>query len=143
MIDGKNIIECKENGTEEYKKGTAKLKRGKHTIIVKTVYTPGDTIDSWKFDAFIEMQKTPEPDTRLSLVPVRNITIGDILDPPHINSVNLSPDGSLAALMIRTIISPDGEIENKLEIRNSTDGSLVRTIICREGIKGFKWTPDG
>ncbi|MCD6379936.1 S9 family peptidase [bacterium] len=143
MIDGKEIIECNKNGTEDYQEGTAELKMGKHTIIVKTVCAPKDTISSWKFNAFIEMDKTLGCTPLLSLSPTRNIAISDILNPPHIDNIKLSPDGSLAALTIRSIISPDGDKETRLEIRKTENGKPVKTIICREGVRAFEWTPDG
>ncbi|MDZ7859245.1 MAG: hypothetical protein U5O15_01020 [Candidatus Krumholzibacteriota bacterium] len=143
MIDGKEIIESKDGETEDYKKGTVNLKRGKHTIIVKTVRAPGDTISPWNFSAFVETPQPQADNLILSLTPVRNITISDILDSPHITNVGLSPEGDLAALKISRVISRDGDRETSLEIRKTENGELVRTIICGEGTNGFQWTPDG
>ncbi len=143
MIDGKEIIESRDGQTEDYKKGTVNLKRGKHTIIVKTVRAPADTIPLWYFSAFLETPYPQSDNLNLSLTPVRNITISDILDSPHIDNVRLSPEGDLAALKISRFISRDGDRETGLEIRKTESGELVRTIICGEGTGGFQWAPDG
>lgn len=146
-IDGASVVKCKKKATKESddntKSGSAKLERGKHLIIVKTVYVPADTITPWCLDLSLEVERKFESEPKLSLVPGHSLSLKDILDIPYMNGVEVSPDGSLIALFMRQYKTPEGDAERWLEIRDSKIGELVRTIKDLSSFSGVQWAPTG
>ncbi len=128
-------------GTE--KTGTVKLERGKHLLVVKTVFAPGDTLSDWRIDAAVKHTDDSTAAPLLSLTPTRNLTLGDILDTPYVRDIAVSPDGKLVALTVQKSAPPEGQTESWLEIRTVSDGTLVRTIRDVPGMGSVRWAPKG
>jgi len=123
------------------KSGTAKLEEGKHRILVKTVYVPGDSAGDWTFAAHLSVAEgKPAPAT--STDPERGLTIHDIVDGPSIADINVSPDGELVGVALRTRRPPDGDSDNWIEIRRVKDGKLVNTLRDFSG-SNWMWAPEG
>ncbi len=140
-VDGNSIIRNPAEGSEEYHNGKAKLKRGKHRIIVKTVAEPGDSAMPWMFEAMVNTDDAFGRKTLLSTEPERGLNIHDILDCPTVEDIQISSTGDLAALAIEMRLEPDGEKATVVEIRETGGGDLIRTIVAGEDMGGFQWRP--
>ncbi len=144
-VDGSSAI--KESGgakmEDDPKKGTAKLEKGKHLLLVKTVYAPADTIAEWRFDLKLSANEEFEPEPVLSTDPSREMKVSDVLDAPTIQRVAISPDGVLYAVWITERTPPEGDSESRMEVRRVRDGELIRTFKDMEGTSRWSWTPAG
>ncbi|MBN1884725.1 MAG: S9 family peptidase [Candidatus Krumholzibacteriota bacterium] len=141
IVDGTGIITKKSAGGGE-EKGTAKLARGAHLVLVRTVAVPSDTLPPWQIDASVSARGgAPAPVASIS--PRRTLRIGDIIDAPRVDRVGISPDGSLVAALVSRFVDGEKGRETRLEIRRFGDGSLVRTIIDVDGLSSASWAPDG
>ncbi|HER43591.1 MAG TPA: hypothetical protein ENO08_03940, partial [Candidatus Eisenbacteria bacterium] len=143
FVGGESILALEEGaGT---KRGTAKLRAGKHLVVVKTVFAPADTAADWRFDLDISAE---EPCFTLSTSPERPLSLDMILLAPEIESCRISPDGLLAASKMRRLTPPEGERYTWLEIRRTRDGGLVRSFEGSPGSSGdpfgdLQWAPRG
>ncbi len=140
IAGGNEVVECgKGKSPGEYEEGSAELKRGKHRIIIKTVYVPGDSIHPWKVSAGVSSSGQSGLKITTSVSPERGMNIHDVLDPPHIRDIDLSGDGKLAAVSISRIISEEGDRETETRIIKTGSGESIRTIVAEGGIGRIKW----
>lgn len=146
MVDGSSIMQQKKAGKFDDASGkksdTAKLETGKHLILVKGVYLPGDTLKDWRFALTVSAEKDFPVTPVVSLSPARVMQIGDVLDVPVIQSVDVSPDGQFVLLGISERTPPEGTSERWLEIRRIKDGALLRTIKDSDAAQ-WRWAPTG
>ncbi|MBD3179568.1 MAG: prolyl oligopeptidase family serine peptidase [Candidatus Latescibacteria bacterium] len=144
MVGEETVIESGSGkGMEEYKEGTAELKRGKHRITIKTVSVPGDSVYPWSAAAGFHIENRPGNIPVITVSPERGINIHDILDPPHIRGVELARDGKLAAVTISRVISAEGDRETETRIIRTGSGETVRTIVSEGGIGRVRWAGSG
>ncbi|NIO28551.1 MAG: prolyl oligopeptidase family serine peptidase [Candidatus Latescibacteria bacterium] len=146
-IDGSSILTQKKIGkmdaSDDKQTGSAKLQKGKHLLIVKAVYVPSDTLADWRLDVRVSVKKDIYSNPQMSLEPLRAMNIGDILDVPVMNNVDLSPVGKYFALTMSKRNPPEGESERWLEIRRFEDGKLLRTLKDMSGASNWQWSPTG
>ena len=141
-VDGRSIAKRDKPGNEP-QSGEAKLVRGQHFLLVKTVFIPADSVVDWTLGVGVSAGK--EFDVALatfSTNPERTMTIHDVLGGPEITDLRISPDGELLALSFRTRRAPDGDADSWVEIRRLDDGALVQTLRDVSGAN-FRWAPDG
>lgn len=144
-IDGASVVKQKETtdfDEAEAKTGSAKLERGKHLIVVKTVRIPDDESAAWQLDVGVSAKNTDEVPV-LSLTPSRIMTIGDVVDAPSIGSVDVSPDGEYVAFTISTRTPPEGTRDTRREIRKISNGFLEKTIRDMSDTSDWQWAPTG
>ena len=143
-VDGESVVKCTGGGTDgslgDEKTGTAKLQRGKHLIVVKTAHVPGDTLAGWRLDAGVKSDTAP---IATSLSPLRALTLGDVLDTPSMEGITVSPDGKYVAFTVSRFVPPEGTRESWIEIRETANGTLARTIRDVPGIHSLQWAPRG
>ncbi|MDD3642857.1 MAG: S9 family peptidase [Candidatus Krumholzibacteria bacterium] len=139
FIDGASVAKSTGGGAKE---GTASLGQGKHLILVKTVSLPSDTIRDWRFGARISPGEGFDSQPELSLDPAAPMTLAQVLETPFVHGVDVSPDGSLAALSLHRTLPPEGTRENWVEIRRLPAGELVREIRDAE-LSSLQWAPVG
>ncbi len=143
FIDGNSVLRPSAQNTPISGSATATLKQGKHVMIVKTAYLPGDSSDaSWSFDLGIRPADGFDAEPRATLDPAAPIDISGILDVNNISSIDLSPDGELVLINYWRFLPPEGERENWMEIRTAAEGKIVRSIYDSE-MSNVKWAPKG
>jgi dipeptidyl aminopeptidase/acylaminoacyl peptidase len=140
-VGGKSVTKRDKPG-KGAKSGTAKLTEGKHLILAKTVFVPGDSLVDWTLGVGVSPAKDFEAVPVLSTGPGRTMTIRDVLDGPAIESVRISPDGKLVAMSMEERRPPDGDADRWVEIRQVGDGALVRTLRDVSG-SSWRWAPTG
>ncbi|MCZ6766079.1 MAG: S9 family peptidase [bacterium] len=144
-IDGESVVKQKETADfddAKAKTGTAKLERGKHLVVVKTVRIPDDESAAWQMDVGVSAKNTDDEPV-LSLNPSRIMTIGDVLDAPSIGGVDVSPDGEYVTFTISRRTPPEGTRDTRREIRRISNGSLEKTIRDMSDTSDWQWAPTG
>jgi dipeptidyl aminopeptidase/acylaminoacyl peptidase/thiol-disulfide isomerase/thioredoxin len=142
-IDGAEILKSESGSPAAAKSAEAKLERGAHLLVVKTVRMPSDTTGDWRVDASVAAAKRGDPRPSVSLSPSRPLALGDILDIATIADVALSPDGALAALTVSSRQPGSESPERRIEIRRTKDGALVRAMSDLKGVANIQWAPAG
>jgi dipeptidyl aminopeptidase/acylaminoacyl peptidase len=146
FVDGNSVMKRKKDGKMEAdseEKGNAKLEQGKHLLVVKTVYVPGDSLVDWRFDLNLSAGKGFDVDPVVTLDPQRIMTIGDVIEGPTISGIAVSPDGSLFKISVSERKPPKGDRESWVEIRQLKDGKLVQTLRDLSGVGSWQWAPTG
>jgi dipeptidyl aminopeptidase/acylaminoacyl peptidase/thiol-disulfide isomerase/thioredoxin len=139
FIDGKSVVKGTKGGGKE-KSGNAKIEKGKHLILAKTVYMPADTARAWNFDAKIAAGEDFEATPVLSLDPETGMTLSQVMDVPGASGIDVSPDGSLVKISISRMTPPEGKRERWIEIRSLPKGDLVNRIMDTQ-IGSTQWIP--
>ena len=139
FIDGKSIVKSTKGGGKE-KSGDAKLEKGKHLILAKTVYIPADTARTWNLDAKIAAGKDFDATPVVSLDPTAGMTLAQVMDVPGAGGIDVSPDGSLVKINISRMTPPEGKRERWIEIRSLPKGDLVNRIMDTQ-IGSTQWIP--
>jgi dipeptidyl aminopeptidase/acylaminoacyl peptidase len=146
FVDGNSVVKNKKNGkmnTDAGESGEAELEMGKHLMVVKTVYVPGDSLVEWRLDVNLSRDDDFEIDPAVTLELGREMTIHDILDGPSIGSVRVSPDGNLFLVSLSERTPPEGTTELWVEVRSFKDGKLVRRLTDLSGVGSWQWAPTG
>jgi len=142
-IDGAEVLKSESGSPAAMKSGEAKLERGSHLLVVKTVRMPSDTAGEWRVDAAVAAAAKDDPAPAVTLSPARPLALGDILDITAIADVAISPDGALAALTVSSRPPGSEAPERRIEIRRAKDGALVRTMSDMKGVGDVQWSPAG
>jgi dipeptidyl aminopeptidase/acylaminoacyl peptidase/thiol-disulfide isomerase/thioredoxin len=128
---------------EARKKGDAKLEKGKHLMVVKTVYVPADTLADW----ILDVKLSPGGDfsclPSVSTDPSRTMNTGDVLEATVVSNVAVSPDGEILAVRMSRTEPPEGEVDGWIEIRRLPGGDLMRTIKDMSDASRWLWAPTG
>jgi dipeptidyl aminopeptidase/acylaminoacyl peptidase len=147
FIDAASVAKQNENGNmdgdEGWKKGSAKLGKGKHVIVVKAVHMPGDSLNDWRIDLRLVRSKVAAVEPVVDVSPKRVMNIGDVLDPPAIRGIEVSPDGMYVLLSIAKRTPPEGETESWYEIRRIKEAGLVQTLNDMPDATNWQWAPVG
>ncbi len=138
---GNKVTVEEEEGTYGKVTQNLKLKKGKHLLVVKSLYTPDNTLD-WKVSASIKPDNAfSVADIGLELKPLRTKTINDVLDGIKVSWIKPSPSGDKYAVAYREAKPPKGESESWIEIKNHDDKSVVHTF-RHASITRFQWLPE-
>ena len=151
-LDGEQVA----SGQSGDVKGDVKLRTSNHLLLVETLWDPSNEDDWTVGAAFVEesdeddgeendarAQESPALQLTLSLNPERGVTIKDILDPPSIGSVSLSPDGLEVAASLGRYLPGTDDRESWIEVRSTRDGSLLRTWRGSFEMSRVAWAPTG
>lgn len=143
FVDGEKTIESPKPGKEgsDSAKEVA-LEQGSHSLIVKVVCQPSDTIATADFKLTLESTEgnaKPLVTTKLE----RYLSLGDILNLPKTAGVTISPDGKMIALTMSVQPKEKESPDRWLEIRRTADAKLLASIKDIEGLRGVKWAPVG
>jgi dipeptidyl aminopeptidase/acylaminoacyl peptidase len=146
FVDGKSIVKNKKGGkmdTGAGKSGEAELEMGKHLMVVKSVYVPGDSLVDWRVDVTLSRDDDFDVDPEVTLDPQRRMTIWDVLDGPSVGSVRVSPDGSMFLVSMSRRTPPEGTRERWEEVRRFKNGKLVKRLDDLSGVGRWQWAPTG
>ena len=148
-LDGDSVAERKTALPDDTKRtdtpelsGDLVLRTGKHLLVVLLV-RPAKTQGDWSLTAEVERPAQADGTLQSSTLAERPLQLDDLLDAPVISGLDISPDGSLVALRIR---SPDVTADKRddwFEIRRYHDGALVRAYRGDSIYSGFEWAPTG
>ncbi len=146
FIDGKSVVKCVKSAAAgkagDKQSGSAKISRGKHLLVAKAAYAPGDSIAEWRLDASLTVTKNFKDVPSISLDPTVGIDISRILDAPNVRSISVSPDGRQVLIGYWKFTPPDGGRESWTEIRNLPDGTLAETMVETQ-MSDVEWVPGG
>jgi len=144
FVDGESIASQKKPNKKEAGKasGTAKVKAGKHLLLVKTVDVPSDSAGAWSVAVTLSPGKDFDVTPVVSIDPTRTMTIEDVLDGPSVGGIQVSPDGRLVALTLSEREPPEGTADRWVEVRDARHGSLVQTLRDISG-SNWQWAPVG
>ncbi|MCX5752784.1 MAG: S9 family peptidase [Candidatus Krumholzibacteria bacterium] len=143
-IDGVEIVmNEKAAGLAEKKSGEAKLDRGKHLLLAKSVRMAADSAAAdWRIDVSLA-GGGPDGAIGVSLSPKREIALNEILCINQIARTAVSPDGSLVAISVGLQPRASEKRQSWIEIRRMKDGSLERTIRDVDRMFNLQWAPIG
>lgn len=131
-----------EDTLDDRERCTVELARGKHLLLVKTVRIPGESSGGWRVRATVAPAEGFEAAVTASTDPLGPMTLSEVMDIPYARSIEVSPDGSLAAISFGGFTPPEGKRESWIEIRELPSGRLVRQMTDTE-IGGIDWAPKG
>lgn len=140
---GSNTIAPAEEDCEE-QKVTKKLsfERGRHLLLIKTVLCP-----SFDFDNAITVSVTSKEDNldRLSINtdPVRFAGVDQLLFDPKAADVEMSADGSYAAVFVRDYTKGVDSPDNSMLIYDGKTGAFISAKKTGKPYSQFTWLPVG
>lgn len=140
-VDGKSIVKRDKPGDDK-KSGSASLVQGKHLLLVKTVFAPGDSVGDWTVGVGVSPAKDFDVSVMLSTDPARPMNIGDVLDAQSVTDLEVSPDGAFFAAGMQRREPPEGTADRWVEIREVRNGNPVRTIRDMSA-SSWEWAPKG
>ena len=147
FVDGSSVAKqtSSQKMTDEKAKSktTAKLARGKHLLLAKTVRAPADSIGEWRVAVRIAPAKGFDAIPVLSLDPTRGVDVRDVLEAPTVDDIRLSPDGEYVAVAMAERKPPEGKSEGWIEIRRFADARLVRTLRDVGDGSNWRWASAG
>ncbi len=112
-----------------------------HLLLLRTV-APADLEADWTVSLRIKRGEDLPAEALAATTDSRRPTDIDlVLDTPRMQRALVSPDGSLAAIQIQERPA-GGDPEDRLEIRDTSDGSLITTWRGHAG-RSLAWAPDG
>ena len=146
-LDGEAISLSESDGPPDtpgpqQRTGKLKLAIGKHRLLVHAVFDPEQEATRGLTASLVLAEDIPAAALEVACDPVRAVDINDILDAPHIDAADLSPDGRLVAVSLSEY-GPDGKRDRRLEIRSTRDGALQRTWRGGLGRSRVTWAPTG
>ncbi|MBS3820032.1 S9 family peptidase, partial [bacterium] len=140
-MDG-NLVATKKNfQPPEMVTSPLSLETGKHLMIIKSVFNPRQN-SNWSIQASLLVKKRYlHPPPMFSLSPIQHMSLSHLLDTPRIEEVSLSPDGSLAALIIEKYHPPTNSTKKWTKIFNTETGKLFQTYKGGTSISEVNWAP--
>lgn len=122
-------------------KGKVKLSTGSHLLIVRTVYDP-EVGGDWAIGVRLHGSAEAAPVVHATHEPARTLDLLDILEPPHVTSLAVAPDGQRVAVSYRRVLPGTNEDESWVEVRSTTDGT-VRDSWRGSQAAQVAWDPAG
>ncbi|MBE0639213.1 MAG: S9 family peptidase [Bacteroidales bacterium] len=123
-------------------KKTIKLERGKHLLLIKTL-KPSDNDTDWTVKAQVTFsEKFGKDVVRAEISPKTIKNINHLLEGDFVNSVSVSPDGSMVLLRFSSVTPPDGKTERWAEIRELNTNVLLHSF-RHSDMSGIEWIPGG
>jgi len=146
-VDGEPVAASgpAKDGPGSEVKGPVKLEQGTHLLMIETIYEP-ERGAPWTIGATLSIAK---PDRKnLPVIAdrsdaARDLTLADVLDPPQITSVSVSPDGALVAYGLSRVIAGSDDAESWMNVRAAQGGALVRSWRGGVAIGQVAWSPSG
>jgi dipeptidyl aminopeptidase/acylaminoacyl peptidase len=146
-VDGEPVVTggLKKDGPGSEAKGTIKLEQGTHVLLLETIYEP-EFGAPWNFGATLSIANlSPKslPVVSDGGQPDRDLTLADVLDAPQITSVAVSADGAFVAAGLSRVVPGSDDVETWVEVRQSANGTLVRSWRGGVAIGQVGWSPAG
>lgn len=145
-LDGVSIADKTASEKDLAKPGeTSKdleLETGKHLLVVKSLRDPNNTCN-WKVSASLKVDDDFSKDEiKTSFSPCATLTLTELMDVTKVSSVSVSPDGTLVAVGLWRYIDEGKSRESWLQLRRTSDNSLVHTYRGGMKISGINWAPE-
>lgn len=118
-----------------------KLERGHHHIIVK--YMVSHEGEAPVFSASLEYDESLGGALHVLDSPKSPLSLKHLMDSPQPSNVSISPDGSLAAIMMRQSRPDDNTWESWIELVKADSGEPVATYRGGMQFSGMNWAPTG
>lgn len=116
------------------------LPKGKHLVIIKTIYDPENSDEEWQLTPSVESQHPDE--IRTSISPQHGVAMRHLSNAPSPGSVSISPDGRFVTTAINRADPPEGETGSWIELR-TFDGEPVQDFKGSMEVGAVEWLPDG
>lgn len=147
FLDGEQVAEkTSADGDDAEETGEASgeiaLTTGKHLLLVAALRDPHGP-EGWSLEAVLEVPAERQGSLAVSTSPRRGITIPDLLDPPQVDGVDLSADGTLVAVSLEQPAVPAERRTAWVEIVRAADGAPVHTLRLAGSVSDFAWAPQG
>lgn len=135
-------------------KATVHLPRGKHLVMVQTVYSPSGP-DTWRVEGTISPagDEGDEGDgdgtetlegISVTLSHHHGLQIGDLLDVPSVQGVSISADGRYATIAYARPAVPADHRERWVDVhRLDGSGDAGRPVLTLPGVGGIDFGPEG
>ncbi len=126
-------------------KGKLELTAGKHLLVIETAFDPAKA-DAWTAGASLKARKESGEASAAftaTLDPVWDLDIRDILDPPQIVSLAVSPEGTEVAVSLSRIVPATDDAERWVEFRSTADGALLGTWRGGPAARQVAYDPQG
>ena len=141
-VDGESLASGGA-GEEDEVSDTVKLRPGRHLLLVQTVLDP-DREGDWTIGATLTPSaEEPAASITVSVDRTRGVELRDIMDPPRISSLGISPSGEALALSVSRNVPGTHDSESWVEIRAADTGRLQASWRGTKGARQVEWSPDG
>ncbi len=138
---GKKTTVEHEQGTLGEITQSLKLEKGKHLLLIKSLYAHGSN-SGWKVSARLKPGNGFHiTDLNIDTKPYRSKTIHDILNGVKVSWVRPSPSGELYAVTYSEAKPPRGDTERWVEIKNHDDNSIIHSF-KHASISQLQWLPE-
>ncbi len=128
---------CKKGKTKK----EIELERGKHIVVVKSVFDPASSA-VWNLSGNISFDsKNNLNDLEVTTSPEYFLSLKNVLDDPRPGAVSISPDGNFAAVTITKSNPVNKNYENWIELYETKSGKLIQTYKGGMQLSGFQWSP--
>ena len=126
-------------------KGKLELTTGKHVLVIEAAFDPAKA-DAWTAGASLEARKKSDEASAAfaaTLDPAWDLDIRDVLDPPQIVALAVSPEGTEVAVSLSRIVPATDDAERWVEFRSTADGALLGTWRGGPAAKQVAYDPQG
>jgi dipeptidyl aminopeptidase/acylaminoacyl peptidase len=144
-LDG-NLVKTKSKTNSGSKDDTSTdvyLETGVHCLLIKSIRPESENSD-WKISTSLEFNsREGHAEPKFTLSPKKNMTIAQLLDSTQVTNASISPDGSLAAIVLRDSLPPSDNSESWIELYWVKSNRLYRTFRGGTNISGLNWAASG
>lgn len=132
-----------DNCSQDKSSKEIKLERGKNLLIIKAL-ADSSVGSEWNLSADFKLKSPFAAKDVTFAASVPNYTsILNLLDDPKIGNISISPDGELAAVTVSRIKFGTDQKESWIDIYNTKDGSLFRSLKGGMNPSDIRWGPKG
>ncbi len=122
------------------KKATLHLERGKHLLVIKSLYNP-EKEKKWEISTEITFSNDyPETAVQLSVDPATFMDIHHLMDGTRLEYVSASYNGKYLLFKYKKIFPPEGKTESWFEIREKETNRKIYSSQYAN-VYQVKWTP--
>ena len=119
------------------------LETGVHSLIIKSAYSKSEN-SAWRIHASLEVnEKEEDPGFQLTISPKVFMSIAQLLDSTQVINASISPDGSLAAVILRDSLPPSDDSETWIELYWVKSTRLYQTYRGGTSISSINWASTG
>lgn len=144
-LDGKPVKTNRGSSSEEAGdiRSDVYLETGAHCLLLKTVYIDSEN-SGWRIRPFLEVnERDGTSGLHMTVTPKKEMTISKLLDSTQIIDASISPDGTLAALVLRDSLPRRNEWETWIELYWVRSNRLYQTFRGGAEISRIDWASSG
>lgn len=143
-IDGKKRLSntscIKKDKNPADKSTPVYLERGKHLIVIKSLFNP-ENQDNWSLEAKLSFDKKyPHNSILIDLSPKTYMDINHLMNGTRLTGISTSYDGKYILKEYKKIVPPNGKSESWFEISETGNGNIIYTSEYAN-IYDVKWSP--